>query len=147
MLDSRRTFLRPKEAKVAALTARDVLANGKQLFQLLLTYEFKQPRKLGVTLTSAFGNNLYDNAFGVLGALYDKNSRLVQFTDVYGKEVELDKGDYSYRLQIIHSDFKVLEGLKATSLRIDTKLDGKAKGMSLMLYRGEFTAISMSHIA
>ena len=50
---------------------------------------------------------------------------------MYAKETELDKGDYTLRLQLSHPDSSVLEKQKGLPLRLDTKLDGKLKSVSL----------------
>jgi hypothetical protein len=73
--DVRRTVIRPKTAKVQALSARNVLASGQGQYELLLTYEFKQSKKAGVTARFATDGHLYDGPFSVLSVLYDSTRK------------------------------------------------------------------------
>jgi tripeptidyl-peptidase-2 len=73
--DVRRTVIRPKSAKVQALSARNDLASGQGQYELLLTYGFKQSKKAGVTARFATDDHLYDGPFSVLSVLYDSTRK------------------------------------------------------------------------
>jgi tripeptidyl-peptidase-2 len=75
--ESRRAVIRPKESKIHALSSRNNLASGQGQYELLLTYEFKQSKKAGVTPRFATDNYLYDGPFPVLSVLHDKTKRFM----------------------------------------------------------------------
>lgn len=137
-------MIRPKTSKITGLSsARNDLPSRKSLYQLLLSYDIKITKKSSVTPRFATSNHLYDGPFGILAAITDKNKRLVKWLDMYDKELaDLDKGDYTLRLSIVHHDVMVLESQKNLLLALDTKLEGKANGLAFKFYRDRYDALT-----
>lgn len=134
----RRTFVRPESSTVRPLLSeRNAHPSGRQLQELINTYSFSVADSGSVRLslpTSSPLSNLYDSAVPMLSALYESHSKkLVAFGDVYPKEQELKKGDYTFRVQWINERPSVLNALKTASLKIDQKLS-RCKDVSLSLY-------------
>lgn len=136
-------MLRPKSSKINSLSARNNLPSGKSLYQLKLTYDVKLSKKSSITPRFATSNHLYDGPFGVMMVLTDKNGRVVRWLDMYDKEIaDLDKGDYTMCLSLLHQDVKVLEKQKGLVMALDAKLEGKAKGLAFNLYRDRYDGLT-----
>lgn len=73
---------------IRTLTERDRLPNGRNLFELTLSYAFKQPKKASVKFSSGVQGNLYDSAFAMLGQIVDNRGRLYHFAEC-GKHFRL----------------------------------------------------------
>jgi Tripeptidyl peptidase II len=58
---------------------------------------------------------------------------------VYSKEIELEKGDYTIKLQLVHPSHELLDKIKALPLIVDTKLAAKEKDLKLEIRRGNET--------
>ncbi|MDG9427145.1 tripeptidyl peptidase II, partial [Streptococcus pneumoniae] len=63
--------------------------------------------------------------------------QVLQFSTVYSREVELEKGEYNLKLQMEHSSYKVLDGHKNMVLTLEAALGEKLKKLSLEVDRGE----------
>ncbi len=131
-------MLRPSESKITPLGSRDVMPDGKRLYQLVNTYTFKLSEKTKIKPYFSISDNLYDNPFAVLTQIKDSRGYIVQWGSVYPKEVELGKGDYMILLQVEHSEYKVLEKNKTMALGLEAQLGEKSKKLSLNVHRGTY---------
>lgn len=113
------------------------MPNDQSLYQLVNAYSFKLSEKSKVKAVFPVTESLYDSPFGMLMAIFDKEKQVSQFATVYSKEVELEKGEYTLKLQIEHTDYKVLDGHKSMALTLETALGEKLKKLSLDVDRGE----------
>lgn len=84
-------FLRPTEAKVTALTERDVIPPGRQIYQLMLNYTLHLTKSLEVTpYDPLLCNYLYESEFeSQLWMLFDCNKQLLATGDAYLDRVSL----------------------------------------------------------
>lgn len=136
-LDGRRTLYRPVESAVTPLGQRDVMPDGNRLYQLVNSYSFKLTEKSKVKAFFPITESLYDSPFGMLMAIFDKQKQVTQFATVYAKEVELEKGEYTLKLQMEHTSFKVLENHKSMALTLEIALGEKLKKLTLDVDRGK----------
>jgi hypothetical protein len=51
--------------------------------------------------------------------------------------LELAKGDYTVKLQLVHPSHEILEKAKVQPLSLDTKLSGDEKDVKVEIQRGE----------
>lgn len=134
--DTRRTFHRPSSSTIRPLTTpRDLQPSGNHMFELVTTYNIsvkEDSNKLSYSFP-ALGNHLYDSSVPLLTQLFDLRKKRVHFGDVYMKEIDLPKGDYVLKAQLLNESMKVLESLKNVTLMIDQKLS-KPESAALKLY-------------
>lgn len=112
------------------------MPNDQRLYQLVNSYSFKLTEKTKIKPFFPITESLYDSPFGVLTAIFDSQKQVTQFASVYSKEVELDKGDYTLKLQMEHASYKVLDGHKGMVLTLESALNEKLKKLSLEVDRG-----------
>ncbi len=140
-LSTWRQYVRPAETKTSVLTAeRDLLPEGEQLHELLLTYDVSQAKDGRATLHfPEMDRLLYDAPVdGFFWTLYDENKRFITADDMVPDEVSLPKGEYQLRLQVRHTDVKQLEARKATLLAVDRPL---GKRLNIGAYRTRLDAV------
>ena len=134
--DTRRTFHRPSSSTIRPLaTPRDLQPSGKHMFELVTTYNIsakEDSNKLSYSFP-ALGNHLYDSSVPLLTQLFDLRKKRVHFGDVYKKEIDLPKGDYVLKAQLLNENMKVLESLKNVTLMVDQKLS-KPDSAALKVY-------------
>ncbi|PWY98768.1 hypothetical protein BCV70DRAFT_178492 [Testicularia cyperi] len=134
--DTRRTFVRPSSSAIRSLTTpRDLQPSGKHMFELVTTYNVSVKEESN-NLTYSFpalGNHLYDSSVPLLTQLFDLRKKRVHFGDVYKKELDLPKGDYVLKAQLLNENMKVLEALKNVTLMVDQKLS-KPGATALKMY-------------
>mmetsp|Transcript_28630 Transcript_28630/g.91316 ORF Transcript_28630/g.91316 Transcript_28630/m.91316 type:complete len:570 (+) Transcript_28630:973-2682(+) len=126
-VDALQTPLRPKDAKVSPLPdGRDHLPDGRQIRQLVLSYEFSLEADAKVTpLLPELNGRVYDGTveqqfFQIL----DSNKRVVAQGDIYPRDAteSLKKGDYTVRVQIRHDDESLLFKMKDMPLVLERAL-------------------------
>lgn len=115
---------------------RDVMPNDQRLYQLVNSYSFKLTEKTKIKPFFPTTDSLYDSPFGVLMAIFDARKQVLQFATVYSKEVELEKGDYTLKLQMEHTSYKILDGHKSMALTLEAALGEKSKKLTLEVDRG-----------
>jgi tripeptidyl-peptidase-2 len=135
--------IRPTTSQISPKASRDVLMNGCQIHELILTYSITISESTSVFFRlPKFHNVLYDsNADNFALCVYDKNKKQILFQDVYGKEKSLDEGEYTVKVQITSPAVDFLESLKSSSLLVRMKL---AKSLSPPIAKslGELNASS-----
>ena len=134
--------LKPSEAKITALTKRDVIPNERQIFQNVLTYNLhvtkSQELSLNAPLLSCI---LYESEFeSQFWMVFDSNKMMVQSGDAYssGSYFKLDKGEYVIKLQVRHEKRDLLEKVSETVMHASFKL---ASSVSLDIYKSYNTAV------
>ncbi|CAL1282653.1 unnamed protein product [Larinioides sclopetarius] len=127
--------LRPNENKVKPLKSRDVIPDGRQVYELQLTYVFTVPRSTEITpVFSLLSDLLYESEFeSQLWMLFDYNKQLIAVGDAYPSKyaTKVDKGEYTLKLQIRHEDSALLEKLSEVSMLMSLKM---ASNISLDIY-------------
>ncbi|EEB09705.1 tripeptidyl-peptidase II Tpp2 [Schizosaccharomyces japonicus yFS275] len=114
---------RPVSAVIKPLKFRDVLPDGQQLFETVITYKFDIKEKTEVTLKFGVPEHMYDNGFnGIFFMLFDAQKQLIHYGDMYPRPHELSKGEYTVRLQLISVYTQVLETFKDVPLTLGRKL-------------------------
>lgn len=86
-------FLRPSEAKVSPLTNRDVVPPGRQIYELILVYNFHLAKGTEVSPDSSLLSDvLYESEFeSQLWMLYDSNKQLLGCGDAYPSKVKFPR--------------------------------------------------------
>jgi tripeptidyl-peptidase-2 len=121
------TPLRPKsEGVISPLGSRDILpSREKEIYQLILTYEFTQEEK-GAFTARALGlqDLLYESAFeSQMMMIFDGEKKYLGVCDFGPSPVTVPKGPVTIRMQIRHDDPSKLETLKDLNIWIQRKLD------------------------
>ncbi|OQS04901.1 tripeptidyl-peptidase [Thraustotheca clavata] len=119
------SHLRPDTAVVSPLGPRDHFSDNRQVYQLILSYAFKQAEDGKVTPEISLVNGrLYESPFdGMMLMIFDANKKYMGVSDAFPRSIQLKKGSYTLRAQLRHQDPSVLEALKCTivSLHRDIK--------------------------
>lgn len=82
-------IFRPTEAKLLALSSRDVVPPGRQIYQILLTYTFHLNKSFEVRPNNALLSDLlYESEFeSQMWMLHDSNKQLIASGDAYPSKV------------------------------------------------------------
>lgn len=134
--------LKPTESKISALTERDVVPPGRQIYQNVFTYNLTLSKPYEVALHAPFFSNvLYESEFeSQLWMLFDSNKMQVGCGDAYSNNnyVKLEKGDYVIRMQVRHEKKESLEKITEASMLCSIKI---ANALSLEFYPSYNTAV------
>ena len=118
--------LKPTESKITAMTARDVVPDGRQIYQNILSYNLHLSKSYEVSLHSPLLSDvLYESEFeSQFWMLFDSNKMLLATGDAYSniKFFKLDKGDYVVRLQVRHEKKDLLEKVSEGTMLATIKL-------------------------
>ncbi|XP_060515966.1 tripeptidyl-peptidase 2 [Cylas formicarius] len=119
-------ILKPSEAKIAPLTSRDVIPPNRQIYELVLVYNFNLSKQCEVSPNLALlSYMLYESEYeSQLWLLYDSNKQLLGCGDAYPSKytIKLEKGDYVIRLQVRHDKKEYLEKINEAPLLLQQKL-------------------------
>ncbi|RZC37164.1 tripeptidyl-peptidase 2 [Asbolus verrucosus] len=119
-------ILKPSEAKVSPLTSRDVIPPNRQIYELLLVYNFTLTKSTEVSPNVALLSDvLYESEFeSQLWLLFDSNKQLLGCGDAYPSKytIKLEKGDYVIRLHVRHEKKEYLDKLSEVPLLLQQKL-------------------------
>jgi len=122
----RRSTLRPITADLRPLSdARDLLPEGRQVHELVLTYPFTLDERTTVTPRfPSLNSRLYDGEFeSQLTMIFDANRRLEAVDDAWEPgAVSLAKGDHRLRFHLRHDRVDWLELLRDLPLVLDQEL-------------------------
>ena len=124
-LETLRQMLRPAKADLRPLGGqRDLLPEGRQIHELVLTYDFKLEEEGKVTPHVALMDiEEYDESWESMNwMLFDAAKRLVATGNREPKTVKLTKGDYVLRFHVRHDDPALIEKLKDMPLMLDHAL-------------------------
>lgn len=113
--------LKPSEAKVSPLSAtRDVIPEGRQIYQNLLTYSLNVTKAMEVAIYAPIFNSvLYESEYeSQLWMIFDANKHMVACGDANSHKfyTKLDKGEYCIRLQIRHEKRDLLEKISEANM-------------------------------
>eukprot|EP00158_Paraphelidium_tribonemae_P009110 Partr_v1_DN28774_c0_g1_i4_m63419 putative tripeptidyl peptidase ii len=128
-LDTLRKALKPSKSVIAPLRSRDLLINGVQNQELILTYNLSlsEPRTCKFC-KPVVDNLLYDSVYdSVLFMVHNSRKRRLFFGDIYPKDMKLAKGEYTVRLQIRHDQVAMLEKIKNMPLLVDMTISSPIK--------------------
>jgi len=141
-LDTLRQTIRPAQFELRPLDGqRDRLPDERQIYELVLTYNFKLADDARVTPRVAMTNldELNDSFQSQMYMLFDSAKRLIHSDADDPKPVQLDKGDYVLRFHLRYADREQLKRLKSEPLLLDRTLDSP---VALAFYPDPLTAIS-----
>lgn len=113
--------LKPNEAKVSPLSStRDVIPEGRQIYQNLLTYTLNVAKPLEVSIYAPIFNSVfYESEYeSQLWMIFDANKHMVACGDANSHSfyTKLDKGEYTIRLQIRHEKRDMLEKINEANM-------------------------------
>jgi len=112
---------------------RDRLPEGRQIYEMVMTYNFKLSEAAEITprfpvLSTLLYESPYEAQFWMI---FNANKRLVGFGDFRPEPKKLSKGSFTLRLQIRHDRVDMLEKLKATEILLEKKI---SKSINLPIY-------------
>ncbi|CAH1153592.1 unnamed protein product [Phaedon cochleariae] len=120
-------ILKPSEGKIAPLTLRDIIPPSRQIYELVLVYNFSLTKPCEVSPNLALlSDMLYESEYeSQFWMLYDTNKQLMGCGDAYASKYskKLEKGDYSIRLQVRHDKKDYLEKVNEAPLLLYQKLN------------------------
>jgi tripeptidyl-peptidase II len=126
-LNAWKTPLRPKSlGAISVLGERDIQPwNGKNMYQLILTYEFTQDDKGSFTARAPLLQGmLYESIFeSQIMMMYDGDKRFLGCSDAYPQPISAPKGAVVIRMQVRHGSPAMLEKLTDMVLWVERKLD------------------------
>lgn len=84
-------FCRPTNSKLGPLTQRDIIPIGRQIYELVLTYEFHISKATEVIPNSPLLSDvLYESEFeSQLWQLFDSNKQMLSAGDAYSCKVSI----------------------------------------------------------
>ncbi|CAH2050950.1 unnamed protein product, partial [Iphiclides podalirius] len=117
---------RPAESKIAPLLSRDVIPPGRQIYQLINTYNFHLTKATEVSpIVSPLCETLYESEYeSQMWMLYNSNKQLLAVGDAYPSKysVKLEKGEYVLRLNVRHETRSLLERLQELPVVVQQRL-------------------------
>lgn len=120
------SILRPSDAKIVAMTSRDVFPPSRHVYQLQLTFNFHLNKQTEIMPNSSLLSDLlYESEFeSQLWMLFDSNKQLLYAGDAFANKysVKLEKGDYTIRQQVRHERRDLLEKLQELPMLLNQKL-------------------------
>eukprot|EP01090_Pellita_catalonica_P021398 TRINITY_DN7997_c0_g1_i1.p1 TRINITY_DN7997_c0_g1~~TRINITY_DN7997_c0_g1_i1.p1 ORF type:complete len:1175 (-),score=236.91 TRINITY_DN7997_c0_g1_i1:46-3237(-) len=122
--------MRPQSYAIRLLPdARDTLPDGRQISEMVLTYEFKLGSASEVTpVLPLFSALLYESPYEAqFWMIFDTSKKLVATGDFRPEAVKLAAGTFILRLQLRHDDVKLLEMWNNVALTLEIKLSKKLK--------------------
>ncbi|RDD39583.1 Tripeptidyl-peptidase 2 [Trichoplax sp. H2] len=142
-LDHMAEAIRPISSTIKPLTERDLLPNGRQIYENILDYKFSIENSCEVRPNvSLLSDLLYEALYeSQLWMIFDKNKQHIASGDAFPHQykVKLDKGDYILKLQVRHDKRDLLERLKNIPVLLEHKL---ANSVSLDVYSSQLKALS-----
>jgi len=131
--------IRPGEYLLEPLSSRDVLPNGRQIYQLVLTYNVTKIEEGDVVPRFPILNGLlYESPYeSQLCMVFDSNKRFVGASDAFTEKIKLKKGEYVFRMQVRHDEVEKLEKLKNMILMLEHSI----KEVPLSVYSDNNAAV------
>lgn len=134
--------LRPVEHEITALSERDVIIPERQIYQLILTYNFHVVKATEVTPNcKTLSDMLYESEFeSQIWFIFDSNKQLMCVGDSdSGKySPKLEKGEYVLKLQVRHEKKDLLESYTDLPMFVSQKL---SSSISLDVYSSKSQAL------
>ncbi|KAG1676696.1 Tripeptidyl-peptidase 2 [Nymphon striatum] len=134
--------VRPTEHKIQPLGSRDIIPPGRQIYELILTYNFSVCKNSEFTPNcSLLSDMLYESEYeSQLWMIHDSNKQLLAIgdSDISKYSVKLDKGEYTLRLQVRHEKKDLLEKITDIVMLIQQKLNNS---INLDLYSNKGQAL------
>uniref|UniRef100_T1IXT2 Tripeptidyl-peptidase 2 n=1 Tax=Strigamia maritima TaxID=126957 RepID=T1IXT2_STRMM len=118
--------LRPTESKIVALGSRDLLPEGRQIYEIQLIYNFHISKATEVYPSCPLLSDLlYESEYeSQLWMLFDCNKQLLLTGDAYPSKysTKLEKGDYIIRMHVRHDKRDLLEKLADVVVLVQQRL-------------------------
>lgn len=135
---------RPSDAKVVVLSpVRDMIPDGRQVYELQLSYTFQVRHDTEVTPCCPFLSHLlYESEFeSQLWMLFSSTKKYICSGDAYADSasVKLEKGEYNLRMHVRHERKDLLEKLVDKPMLISQKL---SSALQLDVFGSEKSAIT-----
>ncbi|MCH7870153.1 MAG: S8 family serine peptidase [Planctomycetes bacterium] len=133
-LTTLRQSIRPSDHKIRPLLSeRDALPGRRQIFELVLTYEFTMDKAGSVTPVVAMidEHEYADTWESQIWMLFDSAKRRIAVGTLDPKKLKLEKGDYVLRFHVRQDSADQLEKLIDMPLLLDRAL---AKPVALTIY-------------
>lgn len=113
--------LKPSESKISPLSPiRDVIPDGRQIYQNLLTYTLHVPKAQEIALYAPLLNALlYEAEFeSQMWMLFDCNKAMIACGDAHSHTffTKLEKGEYTVKLQVRHEKRDVLDKISEANM-------------------------------
>ena len=124
-LDTLRRTIRPKTAEIRPLNGfRDKLPEERQIYELVLTYEFSLDEAAKITPRVAMLEvEEYQEGWQSLQyMIFNSAKRMVERWGLVARSKHLEKGDYVLRYHVRHDDLSQLEKLEDMALLLDRAL-------------------------
>ncbi len=120
-----KTPISPKKSAISPCDERDIIpSTNKQIYQLVLDYEFEQKEEGSFTpIAPGLQGYIYESAFeSQLMLIFDEDKKYLGVADSWPDAVKAPKGKITIRLQVRHDDVQKLELLKDSMLWIERDL-------------------------
>ncbi|XP_026279947.1 tripeptidyl-peptidase 2 [Frankliniella occidentalis] len=136
---------KPIDAKVGVLSPdRDMIPDGRQIYELQLTYTFQIKHETDVTICCPFLSHLlYESEYeSQLWMLFSSSKKYICSGDAYSdsaSSIKLDKGEYTLRMHVRHERKDLLEKLNDKPMLVSQKLSSV---LTLDIYGTEQAAIT-----
>lgn len=113
--------LRPNDSRITPLSAtRDVIPEGRQIYQNLLTYTLQVSKAQEISLYAPlFSPLLYESEFeSQLWMAFDGNKGFITCGDSHSHKVytKFEKGEYTIKLQVRHEKRELLEKVSEVNM-------------------------------
>ncbi|MCK4341305.1 MAG: S8 family serine peptidase [Phycisphaerae bacterium] len=125
-LNTLRRSVRPSDSEMRPLDGvRDQLPEQRQIYELILTYDFEVEDSGTVTPRVAMLDILeYQESWQSLQyMIFDASQRVVERWGLAPRSLHLNEGDYVLRYHLRHDDVSQLEQLEDMALMLDYKLN------------------------
>ena len=125
-LDTWRQALRPTDSQLHPLDGvRDRLPEERQIYELILTYEVKQPEdgKIHPRPVLTIDGESWDSWESMIWMLFDEHKRRVAVGEIASDPISLDNGDYTLRFHVRSTELDHLQKLEDMVMQIDRPLD------------------------
>ncbi|KAK3925767.1 Tripeptidyl-peptidase 2 [Frankliniella fusca] len=119
---------KPIDAKVGVLSPdRDMIPDGRQIYELQLSYTFQIKHETDVTICCPFLSHLlYESEYeSQLWMLFSSSKKYICSGDAYSDSasaIKLDKGEYTLRMHVRHERKDLLEKLNDKPMLVSQKL-------------------------
>ncbi len=140
-LDKWTSILKPISSKISPLGERDILPDGRPLYQLVLEYEFDLADSYEVVCRwPGLQQILYEsNFYAQFFMIFNAKKLLTGSGDAFPKPVKLSKGKHTVRLQVRHTSTTILDGLTDMPGHIER---GVKNPISLQFYQTQTDAFA-----
>lgn len=142
--DTLRHVVRPSDREIRPLDGvRDRLPDERQIYEMVLTYNFNAPDDLALTphLALSLLDEVWNTWESQIWMIFDANKKVIAQGTAEPRPVKLAEGDYTLKFHLRSTDLAGLEELEALPLLLDWSL---GKPVSLKAYADIDDAVARS---